>query len=126
MKNVVHVVLVVVFVDTTHFNRKDRTSKISVKLQPFLKDPHSMQISLPGAASCLEIIAASSLRGRLAVFSSRAYKLLPYPKLDDSIYFSSPEWEQAAVSAGGDTIVSISSAGSQSRPKMTAQLSQDY
>lgn len=112
-------------------NRKDRTSKISVKLQPLVRDPRSMQISLPAgaaaAASSLKIIAASSLRGRLTIMSSRAYNLLPYPKLDESIFYSSPEWEQAAAGSNtGATATMRSGDGSSQSPRIEAQLSQDY
>jgi len=109
------------------FFRKDRCGKISVRLQ--LLERNSSQLSLSTSVSSFKIIASSSLRGRLTVFSSRAYFLLPYAKDDDSILYSSPEWEeQSALGSKTERIVKldkISPTGAPSK-SMKTQLSQDY
>jgi hypothetical protein len=107
--------------------RKDKVSKISVRLQPLVRNSNK-QISLSLPPACFKIIAASSLRGCLTVFSSRAYDLLPYTKMDSDIFYSSPEWEKAALGSSSGTGAHDSSAiaASSLSPKMEAQLSQDY
>lgn len=108
----------------TEFFRKDRCGKISVRLQ--LLERKSNQLSVAASASSFKIIASSSLRGRLTVFSSRAYNLLPYAKEDDSILYSSPEWEeQSALGSKAERRDEISPTCAHSK-SIRAQLSQDY
>jgi hypothetical protein len=65
------------------------------------------------------------------VFSSRAYQLLPYAREDETIFFSSLEWEETsaleqkvAIDNTNDEVVSISKI--KPSRSIKAQLSQDY
>ena len=100
------------------FFRKDRGSKISVRLQPLFRESRMLKSF---ASSSYKIIAASSLRGRLTVYSARAYNILCYTKVDQCIYFSSPDWEKEVIGPGKNAECTQAL-----RPRIDVQLSQDY